>query len=137
MSEQLHQAAARIESLLAASAAGGPGAQARAEDLVACVTNLYGDGLRRLLEVLDDAGALSPATLDAIADDELVAGLLLVHDLHPYDVRLASAARSTRCAPTWVRTAVTSSWPGSTRTQTDWWCGCACWAAATGARRRR
>lgn len=87
MSEQLHQAAARIESLLAASAAGGPGAQARAEDLVACVTNLYGDGLRRLLEVLDDAGALSPATLDAIADDELVAGLLLVHDLHPYDVR--------------------------------------------------
>jgi Fe-S cluster biogenesis protein NfuA/nitrite reductase/ring-hydroxylating ferredoxin subunit len=87
VSEELEQAATRIESLLAASAAGGPGAQARAEDLVACVTNLYGDGLRRLLEVLDGAGALSPVALDALADDELVAGLLLVHDLHPYDAR--------------------------------------------------
>ena len=96
--EQLEQAAARIESLLAASAAGGPGAQTRAEDLVSTVTRLYGAGLERLLDLLHDAGALSPKVLDALVDDELVAGLLLVHDLHPYDVdtRVSRALDSVR-----------------------------------------
>ncbi len=78
--------AARIESLLEASAAGGPAAHARAEDLVSALSTLYGSGLQRLLEILDETGALAPAVVDSIAGDELVSGLLLVHDLHPYDV---------------------------------------------------
>ncbi|MEO9139380.1 MAG: NifU family protein [Jatrophihabitans sp.] len=85
---RMHEAAARIESLLEASAAGGPMAQSRAEDLVGCVSALYGGGMGRLLDVLYDAGVLSEQVLDAIADDELVSGLLLVHDLHPYDVSM-------------------------------------------------
>lgn len=78
--------AVRIESLLEASVAGGPAAHARAEDLVGALSALYGSGLHRLLEILAAAGALSPSVVDSIAGDELVSGLLLVHDLHPYDV---------------------------------------------------
>ncbi len=84
--DQLRAAGDRIESLIDACATGGPSARARAEDLVASVSTLYGAGLGRLLEILDEAGRLGPSVLDALADDELVSGLLLVHDLHPYDV---------------------------------------------------
>lgn len=83
----LHATAARIDSLLEASAAGGPGAQSRAEDLVACVSGLYGAGLRRVLEILDSHAALGNGVLEALVSDELVSGLLLVHDLHPHDLR--------------------------------------------------
>ena len=73
-------------------------AQQRGEDLVALVTNLYGAGLERLLEVLAEAGRLDAVALDALAADELVSGLLLVHGLHPYDVttRVAAALDSVR-----------------------------------------
>ena len=94
MPEQQWQAAgARIESLIAASASAGPVARDRAEDLVRLVTDLYGAGLERLLDLLYEHGALTDAALDAVAADDLVAGLLLVHGLHPYDVetRLARA----------------------------------------------
>lgn len=76
----------RIETLLEASAAGGAVARSRAEELVGCVSGLYGAGLGRVLEILDESGRLDASLLDALADDDLVASLLLVHDLHPYDV---------------------------------------------------
>lgn len=76
----------RIEALLDASAAGGPVARERAEELVGLVVELYGAGLARVLEVVHDAGALSDPVLAALADDDLVASLLLVHGLHPYGV---------------------------------------------------
>ncbi len=76
----------RIEMLLEASAASGAAARSRAEDLVGCVSGLYGAGLGRILEILHDTGRLDDELLGALADDELVASLLLVHDLHPYDV---------------------------------------------------
>jgi len=77
----------RIESLLASFASAGRPAQERAEDLVRHVAELYGAGLERLLEICHDAGALTPVLLESLADDELVASLLLVHGLHPYDVQ--------------------------------------------------
>ena len=64
------------------------------------VTNLYGAGLERLLEVLSEAGRLDATALDALAGDELVSGLLLVHGLHPYDVTTRVAARWIACGPT-------------------------------------
>jgi Fe-S cluster biogenesis protein NfuA len=73
-------------------------AQQRGEDLVALVTNLYGAGLERLLDVLANAGRLDVVALDALAADELVSGLLLVHGLHPYELtaRVAAALDSVR-----------------------------------------
>jgi Fe-S cluster biogenesis protein NfuA/nitrite reductase/ring-hydroxylating ferredoxin subunit len=96
--ESLSETGERIEGLLGALATHGPVAQQRAEDLVSLVTNLYGAGLERLLQVLSDSGRLDQQALDALADDQLVAGLLLVHGLHPYNVqtRVAQALDSVR-----------------------------------------
>ena len=96
--DQLSETGERIEGLLSALSTGGPIAQQRAEDLVALVTNLYGAGLERMLEVLAEAGRLDQVALDALAADQLVSGLLLVHGLHPQDVgtRVAAALDSVR-----------------------------------------
>jgi Fe-S cluster biogenesis protein NfuA len=77
----------RIETLIAASAAGGRIAHERAEELVRLVADLYGAGLQRTLEILHQRGTLTDDVLDALAGDALVASLLLVHGLHPYPVR--------------------------------------------------
>jgi hypothetical protein len=82
--EQWRAAGPRIDALIAADP--------RAEDVVREVTNLYGAGLERLLGVLHDCGALTDEVVEAVAADELIAGLLLVHGLHPHD----SATRISR-----------------------------------------
>jgi Fe-S cluster biogenesis protein NfuA/nitrite reductase/ring-hydroxylating ferredoxin subunit len=84
--DALRRTGDRIESLLEASAAGGAAARSRAEELVGCVSGLYGAGLGRVLEILDESGRLDDELLAALAGDDLVASLLLVHDLHPYDI---------------------------------------------------
>jgi Fe-S cluster biogenesis protein NfuA/nitrite reductase/ring-hydroxylating ferredoxin subunit len=76
----------RINALIDASASGGVVARERAEELVRLLADLYGAGLERLLTILHDLGHLDDEVLAALAADDLVAGLLLVHDLHPYDV---------------------------------------------------
>lgn len=77
----------RIELLLEASAAAGPVARERAEELVRLVVELYGAGLERVLEIAHEAGALDDDLLAAFAADELVSSLLLVHGLHPYGLQ--------------------------------------------------
>lgn len=83
----LRQAGERIETLLDASSTGGAAARERAEDLVRQVTDLYGAGLAQILRILDDRGVLTSAALSALVADDLVASLLLIHGLHPHDVR--------------------------------------------------
>jgi Fe-S cluster biogenesis protein NfuA/nitrite reductase/ring-hydroxylating ferredoxin subunit len=88
----------RIQTLLDASSSGGVVARERAEELVRLVADLYGSGLERLLDILYDLGRLDDAVLAALADDELISSLLLVHGLHPYDVqtRVERALESVR-----------------------------------------
>jgi hypothetical protein len=70
---------ARIEELLDRLARRGEGAREEAEELVRLLVELYGAGLARVVALLgDDAGRL--------ADDDLVAALLVLHGLHPLDV---------------------------------------------------
>jgi Fe-S cluster biogenesis protein NfuA len=76
----------RLEVLLEASAVHGAVARERSEELVRLVTELYGAGLERVLEILHAAGRLDAGVLAQLADDDLVASLLLVHGLHPYDL---------------------------------------------------
>ncbi len=76
----------RIEQLLEASAAAGPIARERSEELVRLVVELYGAGLERVLDLAFEAGALGDDLLAALAGDELVSSLLLVHGLHPFGV---------------------------------------------------
>ena len=72
--------------LLEAASAGGRVARERAEELVRLVVDLYGAGLERLLEIVHEAGRLDDDLLAQLAADDLVAGLLAVHGLHPDDV---------------------------------------------------
>lgn len=77
----------RIDVLLGASASGGAVARERAEELVRLVTDLYGGGLERMMDILYETGHLDAGLLAALAHDEVVGSLLLVHGLHPYDVQ--------------------------------------------------
>ena len=94
----LGSAGERISSLLDALGSGGPVARDRAEELVRQVTELYGAGLERILQVLDRQGVLGPGTVSALTSDPLVSGLLLIHGLHPVDLpgRVAAALDSVR-----------------------------------------
>lgn len=62
-----------------------PDARARglAEELVSAVLELHGEGLERVLELIDDAGAAGEPIRDALVDDGVVASILLIHDLYP------------------------------------------------------
>ena len=92
---QWRTAGERIQTLLDASSSGGAVARERAEQLVREVTDLYGAVLERMT---DGALAADPDLADRFAADDLVASLLLVHGLHPYDVerRVSDALDSVR-----------------------------------------
>ncbi len=96
--EQLRATGERIDALLDASGSGGVVARERAEELVRLVAELYGAGLERILDITYEAGQLTDEVLAALAADDLVASLLLVHGLHPYDVgqRVEQALESVR-----------------------------------------
>ncbi len=72
---------ARIESLLdGLYRTADPIVSGQADELVSTMLSLYGAGLERVVELLD------AEHVRALADDELVANLLLLHGLHPDDV---------------------------------------------------
>jgi Fe-S cluster biogenesis protein NfuA/nitrite reductase/ring-hydroxylating ferredoxin subunit len=85
----------RIQTLLDGAAAGGPVARERAEQLVREVVELYGAALSRVVQI---AAEHDPAVVEVCATDDLVASLMLVHNLHPHDVhrRVADALDSVR-----------------------------------------
>src|SRR5262249_50281916 len=65
-----------------------------AEELVGAILELYGDGLARIMETVGHA----PAIVAPLADDPVVASLLLVHDLYPVplEARVLEALDSVR-----------------------------------------
>jgi len=60
-----------------------PVAQARVQELVGAVLELYGAGLERILGVIADAGEGALHIRNALLDDGIVASLLLIHGLYP------------------------------------------------------
>lgn len=64
-------------------------------ELLQLVTELYGGGLARIMEL---AERYAPALVDQITADELLASLLIAHGLHPDDlhVRIARALDGVR-----------------------------------------
>lgn len=72
----------RIEALLAElGRLADASAVATAEELVRALVGLYGEALDRVMAVLTETDAAE--ALRRLTDDDLVAGLLVVHDLHP------------------------------------------------------
>ena len=89
--DDAQQAGERIEALLAELAAhAGPQVAATAEELVSCLVELYGAGLAKIVQIIGEdpeGNGSGPKLMDALAADPLVESLLLLHDLHPLDVR--------------------------------------------------
>jgi Fe-S cluster biogenesis protein NfuA/nitrite reductase/ring-hydroxylating ferredoxin subunit len=69
-----------------------------ADELVSAVVQMYGAGLERIMAGLFDAGEDGERIAAALSGDELVATLLLIHDLHPVDLgdRVQQALDSVR-----------------------------------------
>jgi Fe-S cluster biogenesis protein NfuA/nitrite reductase/ring-hydroxylating ferredoxin subunit len=57
-----------------------------AEDLVGAIVELYGDGLRRVVAALHEAGTPGQEIHERLVEDGVVASLLLIHDLYPIDL---------------------------------------------------
>jgi Fe-S cluster biogenesis protein NfuA/nitrite reductase/ring-hydroxylating ferredoxin subunit len=78
---------ARVQELTEALDAMPEGQEkAIAEDLVGAIVELYGDGLRRVVSALDEAGAAGQEIHAQLVEDGVVASLLLIHDLYPIDI---------------------------------------------------
>jgi Fe-S cluster biogenesis protein NfuA/nitrite reductase/ring-hydroxylating ferredoxin subunit len=88
---------ARVEALLeAVESFVDPDERETATELAQALLDLYGEGLARLLRhARDESGESLP---EALASDELVSHLLLVHDLHPValDTRVRGALEEVR-----------------------------------------
>jgi Fe-S cluster biogenesis protein NfuA len=80
MGVDVSEAGERVDALLAELGRDAEVAD-RAEELVRTLVGLYGACLDRIMEIVTDAGAAD--TLYRLTQDDLVAGLLIVHDLHP------------------------------------------------------
>jgi len=52
------------------------------------VLGLYGDGLARILQLVNNAGPEGERVREALVRDKLVRGLLLIHGLHPLSLEL-------------------------------------------------
>ena len=85
---QEHQRrAARIETLIQEVAAfPDPQARATTEELIQALLDLYGEGLARMLELIVQAEASGYALIEALASDDLLSSLFLLHGLHPIDI---------------------------------------------------
>lgn len=76
---------ARVETLLEdLESLKDASARAMAVQTVQALLDLYGEGIARMMECVARLGG--EQALEAVADDELVSHLLLLHGLHPVDV---------------------------------------------------
>ncbi|MEO5940602.1 MAG: NifU family protein [Candidatus Limnocylindrales bacterium] len=92
--------AERINGLVTdLSATSDPRLAEKAEDLVGLLMQFYGAGLRRMLQLADEAEALDGRYLDGIVADELVSSILILHDLHPLDLPTRVQAALDRVRP--------------------------------------
>ncbi len=84
---EVRERVARVEALLGeVESLADPTARARAVETVQALLDLYGEGLARVMACASRAGRAGSALTRSLADDDLVAHLLLLHDLHPDDL---------------------------------------------------
>jgi hypothetical protein len=90
-----------IETVLAEIEAGPESAaRARTRKLVGAVLELHAAGLARILELAAERDGAGLALVERLADDPLVAGVLLLHGLHPRDLETRVRAVLQRLEPT-------------------------------------
>jgi hypothetical protein len=54
--------------------------------LIAAILDLHGSGLDRMLDIVHDSGDAGRAAIRRFAADNLIASLLVLHNLHPDDI---------------------------------------------------
>ena len=75
--DRVQELSARVDELA------DPRARELAHELVATVIAMYGDGLARIMAVIEQSREAGATILDTLAQDGAVASLLLIHDLYP------------------------------------------------------
>ncbi len=66
---------------------GGDGQmQATASELVSLLMELHGNGLRRMVEMLEQGGPTGTAAIERFAADPLIGSLLILYGVHPDDL---------------------------------------------------
>ena len=74
----------RVESLIhEVERFADPEARACTQEILAAVIELHGAAIERILEKVAGAGETGLALIDALAGDDLVGCVLLLHGLHP------------------------------------------------------
>ncbi|MGW7196655.1 hypothetical protein [Streptomyces chryseus] len=132
------EAGRRVEEVIDRLAATGDGtAGAAAEELVRSLMDFYGAGLARILALLDGRAARSAKTsgsgdeaLARLLGDELVAGLLVLHDLHPEDTPTRIARALATVPEHAVEVAGFDDATGALRLRSAGGSGCGCAATA-------
>lgn len=102
----LYAVAHRIDQLIEQlRSAAGAGQWSQIEELVRALTDLYGAGLTRTVELAqhwvdqEDSGRAGDF-LDSLAGDELVASLLVLHDAHPDGLAVRAKRAVAAAGPT-------------------------------------
>ena len=89
----------RLQKLLAeVEALPYPGAKELIQDCMESVLGFYGAGLKRILQVVSEDGPEGRKVFRDLIRDDVVKGLLLIHDLHPLNLeaRLLEALEKVR-----------------------------------------
>jgi len=97
--DAMNQAGSRIQELVEQlDALLDPAARAMFQECMESVLNFYGHGLRRVLQLAEEAEPEGSRFYNMIVHDSVLRGLLLIHDLHPADLktRLEEALNSVR-----------------------------------------
>ena len=98
--EEVERAQGRIEELLDDLRSGAPPETvAKVEELVENVLDLYGSALARMADALSKETSDAADLRERVIADPLVATLLVVHGLHPHDVRARVERALARVSP--------------------------------------
>jgi Fe-S cluster biogenesis protein NfuA len=73
-------------------------ARSRTKEIVQGLMEFHGAGIERILEKIASSGEAGQKLIDSLAEDELIASLLLLYGLHPLDLtaRVAQALENVR-----------------------------------------
>jgi hypothetical protein len=91
---EMRGVSARIETLVEElETLSDPAVRGRVEELVRLLLQLHGEGLTRMLKVLQDQHPDPSPAVERFATDPVIATLLMLHDLHPHhlEARITSA----------------------------------------------
>ena len=99
MSTELERRLERIDGLVERLETGSdPVSGATARELVQILMELHGAALERIVNLVNQAGAVGHTLMDQFGNDVLVRSVLLLYDLHPVDpmTRVREAVEHTR-----------------------------------------